>query len=148
MSKRSGKTTLKKIKDNLDKGESINELEVVYLPLYNNPGMTYEDVFKAIIELLPKITPDKQEQELLLTLSALLVNKFVAEEEYKSILEAIKMAYEDITMFKILEENGALKKAREMAKKLFEYGISIEIIKDTSGLSDSELLEIQGELRH
>ena len=53
------------------------------------------------------------------------------------------MAFEDNTMFRILEENGAIKKAREMAKKLLELGVSLEIVKEGSGLSDSELLEIQ-----
>jgi len=53
------------------------------------------------------------------------------------------LAFEDNTMFKILEENGAIKKAREMAKKLLELGVSLEIVKEGSGLSDSELLEIQ-----
>ena len=51
--------------------------------------------------------------------------------------------FEDNTMFRILEENGAIKKAREMAKKLLELGVSLEIVKEGSGLSDSELLEIQ-----
>ena len=46
-------------------------------------------------------------------------------------------------MFKILEENGAIKKAREIARKLLELGVSLEIVKKSSGLSDSELSEIQ-----
>jgi hypothetical protein len=53
------------------------------------------------------------------------------------------MSFEDNTMFKILEENGAIKKAREIARGLLEFGVSIDIIKKTSGLSDNELLEIQ-----
>jgi len=55
----------------------------------------------------------------------------------------IKLAFENNTMFKILEENGAIKKAREIARKLLELGVSLEIVKKSSGLSDSELSEIQ-----
>ena len=143
LSDRDGKAALDNIKQNLSQGIPVNELEVVYLPLYNNRGKSFEDIFQEIIKLLPQITSDKQEQDRLLTLSALLVNKFVPADEYKTILEAIKMAFEDNTMFKILEENGAIKKAREMAKKFLELGVSLEIVKAGSGLSDSELLEIQ-----
>ena len=143
LSERDGKATFDGIKEKLDKGDPVNELEVVYLPLYNNHDMSYEDVYKAIIELLPRVAPDRHEQDRMLTLSALLANKLVPEGEFRKILEAIKLAFEDNTMFKILEENGAIKKAREMARKLLELGVSLEIVKKSSGLSDSELSEIQ-----
>ena len=53
------------------------------------------------------------------------------------------MAFEDNNMFRILEENGAIKKAREIAKKLFEHGMPLDIVKEIVGLSDSELSDIQ-----
>ena len=53
------------------------------------------------------------------------------------------MAFEGNTMFKILEENGATRKAREIARKTLELGVPLEIVKEASGLSDSDLWEIQ-----
>ena len=141
---RNGKAALKGIRDKLDKGAEINPLEVVYLPLYNNSGMTFKDVYKEIIGLLPKMAIDKREQERLLILSVLLANKFIEDDdEYKTILGMIKMAFEGNRMIKILEENGAIEKAREIVKGLLEFGVSIDIIKKTCGLSEDEILEIQ-----
>ena len=150
LTKRSSKTTLAKIKRNLAAGKDINQLEIVFLPLYNHPEMTYEDIYKAIIEILPSVAPDKHEQDRLLALSVLIANKFISEDEYKKILGAIRMSFDDFKIFKILkeegEEEGRLEKAKEIAKGLFECGVSIDIIKKTTGLSDDVLLEIQDSL--
>ena len=146
LSKRSGKAALKNIKEKLEKGEPVNPLEVVYVPLYNVSGMSYEGVYKEIIELMPKVTPDKHEQDRLLILSALLVNKFVEASTYKRILEAIKMVLEDNKLFKLLKEEGGTERAREAAKNFIKLGVSLDIIKKGLNLSDSELDEIQKEL--
>jgi len=146
LNKRSGRAALKEIRGKLDKGEPVNPLAVVYVPLYNITGMTYEDVYKAIIELMPKVTPNRHEQDMLLILSALLANKFVGEDEYKRILEAIKVALEDNKFFKLLKEEGSTERARIDARNLLELGVAVDIIKKGIGLSDHEIDEIQKEL--
>jgi len=40
------------------------------------------------------------------------------------------------------EYSGALKKAREIAKKLLEQGISIDVIKKSTQLSEKEIREL------
>ena len=147
---RSGKATLKTVREKLDKGEPVNPLEVVYMPLYNNSGMTYEEVYKSIIEIIPKITPDKNEQDMLLILSALLANKFVETDEYKRILGAIKVSLAENKLFMLLKEEGREEgreeEARKVAKNLLELGISVDIIKKATGLTDSEIDKLQKEL--
>jgi hypothetical protein len=41
LTKRNGKTTLNKIKKSLAADEAINELEIIFLPLYNHPEISY-----------------------------------------------------------------------------------------------------------
>jgi hypothetical protein len=142
LTKRSGKAALNKIRKNLAAGEVINELEIVFLPLYNHPKMTYEEIYRTIIELLPSITQDKHEQDRLLALSVLIANKFIPDDEYTKIIEVIRMAFEDNKLFKILENA----KARDIAKNLLKLGVSVDIVKESVGLSDSDISEIQQNL--
>ena len=142
LNKRDGQATLKRIREKLDRGEPVNPLEIVYVPLYNNSGVSYEDVYKEIIQLVPRVTPDKYEQERLLLLSALLTNKFVEKNEYRRILGAIKLVLKDNMLFKLIEEE----KTREYAIRFLELGVSADIIKKGLDLSDSEFDEIQKEL--
>ena len=141
LNERDGVAALNDIRKKLDMGISVNPLEVMYVPLYNNFGVSYENIYKTIIELMPKITPDKDEQDKLLILSVLLANK-LASNEYQKILGAIKVALADNNLFKILEDE----RDREAAKRFLALGVSIDIIKKGLGLTDDEIDAIQKEV--
>ena len=141
LNERDGVAALNDIRKKLDMGISVNPLEVMYVPLYNNFGVSYENVYKTIIELMPKIMPDKDEQDKLLILSVLLANKLVPENEYQKILGATKVALANNNLFKILEDE----RDRETAKRLLELGVSVDIVKKALGLTDADIDAIQKE---
>jgi len=150
LKERDGRATLKAIREKLDRGESINPLEAVFVPLYNKGRMSYEGVYKTIIELMPRITPDKNEQDMLLILSALLANKLVDDSVFNRILEAIKVTLTDNRFFKLIKkegiEEGKKEEKRKAAKNLLILGVPIDTIKKALFLTDNEIDEIQKEL--
>ncbi|MBO7412156.1 MAG: hypothetical protein J6U20_00625 [Fibrobacter sp.] len=52
------------------------------------------------------------------------------------------LEYEKESSFLDGELSGALKKTREMAKKLRDSGVAIDVIAESSGLSQAEVLEL------
>jgi len=146
-----GKVILNRIRKCLDGGEQINPIEVVYAPLYNNHGASYEDVYQEIAEIVFRFTKNKHEQVNLLVLSALLINKIVGEEEYNRILEVIKMAltsYEALDMLvskldeaRISEIAKSIK--TEIVKRMLDEAMPIEKIVKLAALPHDEVLAIK-----
>jgi len=70
----------------------------------------------------------------------------VPEDEYRRILEAIKVALEDNKFFKLLKEEASKERDKTVARNLLELGVAVDIIKKSIGLSDHEIDEIRKEL--
>jgi len=152
LDKRNGREIIKKVLRQLDKGEPVDPLEVIYLPLCSNRGISYEDMYREIIDIVPRITKDKYEQGKMLVLSALLVNKIISDDaEFTRILEVINMAYTDHEAVKLLVEKLTETQVsitlREVAKNLLADGVPFDKIrKSFTILSNNDLLEIQQEV--
>jgi len=152
LAERDGKKLINKVLRQLDKGESVDPLEIIYYPLCNNQGISYEDIFREIVDIVPRIAKDKYEQGKMLVMSALLVNKIISDGvEYNKILEVIQMAYTDQEAVQLLVEKLTETRisvtVREIAKNLFEDGVSFDKIrKHFTVLSENDLLEIQQEV--
>ena len=135
----------------LDEGKQVNPIEVVYAPLYNNHGASYEDVYREVAEIIFRATKSKHEQVNLLVLSALLVNKIVGEKEYNRILEVVKMAltsFEALDMLVTKLDEARIKSAKreqavESAKVLLELNIPVEAIVKSTGLTRKEVAALQ-----
>ncbi|MCL1988350.1 MAG: hypothetical protein FWG64_10340 [Firmicutes bacterium] len=88
LKERDGDATLQKIRERVANGEPINELELVYLPLYGSKqGTTMYDFLSAALKLTPQIgetaTTSKKLQMLLIFLTIRNADK----EQIKKILE-------------------------------------------------------------
>ena len=124
LKERDADTVLAEIDRKLDAGEhsTINEIEIIYLPLYGSTsGKTTSDLLNIAIKLTPKVSKgDKRKQYKLMDLLILLTGSFVSDEELNEIMEDNMRILEDSPAVRVLEDRGI--------KKGIEKGIEIAAI--------------------
>jgi hypothetical protein len=138
----------------------INELEVIYLPLYGSAsGKTTSDLLDKAIKLTPQVAKnDKQKQRKLQDLLILLTVSFIGDEELNKILEANMRILEDSPVIRFLEDRGrsqgisqGISQGREqekifIAQNMLQDGEDINKISRITGLEISKITELQEEL--
>ncbi|MCL2016541.1 MAG: hypothetical protein FWG68_09885, partial [Defluviitaleaceae bacterium] len=88
LNERDGDATLQKIKQQLANGEPINELELVYLPMYgSNQGTTMYEFLESAIQLTPQISDNAQITKKLQILLLFLTLRTADTSKIKKILE-------------------------------------------------------------
>jgi hypothetical protein len=136
LSARDGDALLEKIKGQIERGERVNELEMIYLPLYHSKDKSVAELFEKVITLAPKVSSNIENNQNIMLLSALLCNKFIPGPEYKRIWEVIRMYVDELFIVKMAKEEArkeARKEARdekalEDAKAMLEEGDSLDKI--------------------
>ena len=146
------------IKRKLATGAPVNELELIYLPLYNGNSKTVAQRLKEVIVLAPQVAKDKNQSQKLMLLASLLTNKFVPEEEYQEIWEGIKMLAEELFIIKFAradgiaegkaegiaegEARGITEEKRRLALKLLQRGYDVATILELVEITEDELDEL------
>ena len=132
--------------------ESINELLLIYLPLYGSKsGKTTAELLDATIKLTTKVAKDDEAKKIKIhSLVLLLANSFITDEEVNKILEENSMNLENNRVVRILEERGVKKGIAQgmtqTAKNMLHGGLSLQEISKYTGLEHKRLLELQAEL--
>ena len=134
--------TLAEIDRKIKAGEhsSINELEIIYLPLYNSPsGKSTADLLDIAIKLTPQvIKDDKQKKSKLHDLLILLTGTFVTDTELNTILEANMRVLEDSPAVRVLEDRGMnkgrLQEKADIALNMLQAGEDYSRISLFTGL--------------
>jgi len=134
--------TLAEIDRKIKAGEhsSINELEIIYLPLYNSPsGKSTADLLDIAIKLTPQvIKDDKQKKNKLHDLLILLTGTFVTDTELNTILEANMRVLEDSPAVRVLEDRGMnkgrLQEKADIALNMLQAGEDYSRISLFTGL--------------
>ena len=143
LGERDGDKLLEEIEEKISKGESINELELIYAPLYNSSNKSVAQLLKEVMQLAPKAIVDEKESQKIMLLSVLLTNKFVSADE----LEAINMVLEEIKAFKLAESKGREKGSREEKEKiainLLRKGFDLITISEATDLTQEEIEKLQ-----
>ena len=170
LGERNGDELLEKIKKQIENGEHINELELLYLPLYNKSTGTVGGMLKKVIALTKEIFSDEMRQNIML-LAALISNKFIPDEEFQEIWEEIHMLIDEIKILKYAKRDGVreglergrseglkrghnqgLKRGRQegqqenqqtVVRKSLQEKLPIEIISSISGMSIEDIQAIE-----
>ena len=133
LGERDGDLQLAKIKESIAKGEPVNELELIYLPLYKSKDKSVIEVVTEVITLAREAIDDISTYQKVAVLTALVTNKFISEEEYKTLWEEIKMIVDEIKILKFARqdgiEEGFAKGKEEGIEEGIEQGIEQGIIK-------------------
>ena len=137
----------KKLKAGVQK--SINELEIVYLPLYGSKsGKTTSQLLDTAIKLVPKVVEDdKQKRNKLHDLLILLAGSFVTDTELNTILEANMRILEDSPAVRVLEDRGVRKGIEQTARNMLLDGDDFSKISRITGLDVDRIAELQNELQ-
>ncbi|TDP95917.1 hypothetical protein C7957_1082 [Halanaerobium saccharolyticum] len=107
MSDKDGKEKMKELREKIEKGEEINYLELIFLPLMNSDQDMVKRV-KETIELEDKLDADQKFKNNLAALTIVLCDKFLSSENMIELWRDRKM----VKFFKYVEEQGK-KKGKE-----------------------------------
>ena len=116
-----GDSILSKLQYNIENGLEINELEMIYLPLFGSKTKKPIELLKAGKDLLLKSKTDSISKQKIMALMLLVSNKFVEKAELESIWEEFKMVAE-LKIVQIAEEKGMEKGMKKGMEKGMEKG--------------------------
>jgi len=150
LKERDADETLKAINAKLDAGEydSINLLEILYLPLYGSKsGKSTSELLDTAIKLTPEVAKDDNQKKIKLQdLLILLTGTFVSKEELNKIWEANMRVLEDSPAVQVLGDWGKKQRELEIAVNLLRRGRDIQEVSEDTGLSIARVAELRDEL--
>ena len=155
LKKRDADKLLSEIEKKIQAGEhsNINELEIIYLPLYGSPsGKSTADLLNKVIKLAPKIArDDKHKQNKIQDLLILLTGSFVSVEELNKILEDNMRILEDSPAIRVLEDRGIIigkdQGITEIAKNMLKEGDEYSKISRITGFDIDRIKALHDELQ-
>ena len=77
-SKHNADQILERLKENAQKGEPINELEVIYLPLFRSDIYKPEDLLQESVKIIRQLKELKEDQKLKMIALALMVSNKIS----------------------------------------------------------------------
>jgi len=127
---------------------NINELQLIYLPLYGSEsGKTTAELLDTAIKLAPLLAKDDAvKQRKLQDLIILLTSTFVSDEELSKILEANMIRMEDNRAVRVLGNLARKQREIEIAINMLRDGDDAPKISRITGLSIERINELQAEM--
>jgi hypothetical protein len=131
---------LKKLKDDIEAGNSVNELELVYLLLFSSSKFSPTELFLKSNELVRAMQADDTHKRKILALLVTLAGKVVEWSKLEKIIEEAKKMGNLIIEY--CEEIGEKRKGEETARKMVAKGYDVLDIIEITGISAERLREI------
>ena len=145
------------IKKKLKAGEHINELLLIYLPLYGSEsGKTTVELLDTAIKLTPEVAKDDMVKlDKLQSLMILLNSTFVSEKELEQILEANSMVLENNRAVRVIKDmgrkqgilQGIEQGIEQTAINMLQEGEDFAKISKFTRLDTAKLMELQSKLQ-
>ena len=152
---------LGQIEEKLSRGEPINELQLIYLPLYGSgSGKTVAELLKLAMKISTQVAKEAHELNKIQSLLVLLCGSIVKKDEMSKILEENKMKIEGNSALEILTEwatEAGLRRGMEqgieqgltlVAKKMILGKGDFSQISEITGLSMQRIYELEAELNN
>ena len=121
MSERNADLKLKEIKEKVEAGEEINELDLVFLPLMQSEK-EISDLVKTTIKLEQNLNLSSYETSRLAAMTLVASDKFLTTQQTEEIWEEFKM----LKVFKIAEQKGLEKGMEKGLEKGEKKGVKKE----------------------
>ena len=136
---------LDRLKKDIAANKPVNELELVYLPLFRSIKYSPTEIFKESTSLIKYLQVDSDRKQKIYALSIVLANKVVDKDQLDAALEEVlKMGN---IILETVEEYGRKKGKEEekveIARKMLNLGIDMLDIIEATGLSAERLREIR-----
>jgi len=143
LKERDAEATIADIEGKLLRGEKINLLELLYLPLYGSTDKTEGELLSYAIKTTPKAVYNKHDQRKLFSLLMLLMVTFISKEEFNQALEENAMLLENHPAAEFFGERAIKKTKIETALKMLARGFTTQDIVDVLDVSAEWVEEIQ-----
>jgi len=146
---RDADAALEKIEAKLKAGEPVNELELIYLPMYTaKSGKSTADLLDIAIKLVPRAAQgDKHKKKKLHSLLILLTGTFITDDELNTILEANMRILDDHPAVRVLEARGHRKAMERVAVSMLEEGDDYPKVSRVTGLDVDRIATLDKERR-
>ena len=136
---------LVKLKKDVAANKPINELEVVYLPLFRSVKLSSTELFKESVSIIKSLQIDDNRKRKIYALSIVLAGKIVdkatlavVEEEVKKMGNVIIEYFEELG-----EKRGAERREEEIAKSMLDKGMDLLDIIEVTGLSVERIRKLR-----
>ena len=140
---------LNRLKKDIADGKVINELELVYLPLFHSTKFSPTELFKESTRLIKELQIDDDLKRKIYALSIVLANKVVEQEKLDEALKEVIMMGNIIieTAEKMGEKRGekmgAERREEEIVKNMLSKGMDALDIIEVTGLSVDRIRKIR-----
>jgi len=134
-------------------GKPINELKLVYLPLFHSTRLNPTELFTESIKLIKNLHIDEDNRKKLYALSIILAGKVVDATALESAKEEVlKMGNVIIEVFEKHGEErgikiGAEQREEEIARKMLHEGIKLSDVNKFTGIDVDRLSELRDTIR-
>ena len=129
------------LKQDVADGKPINELKLVYLPLFHSVRLNPTELFKESAKLIMDLQADDNQKRKIYALSTILAGKVVDKTAIEAVLEEVKKMGNVI--IEVAEAIGEKRKMEETAKKMLADNLKLSDIIKYTGIDVDRL----GELR-
>ena len=144
---------LDELQKDITDGKSINELKLVYLPLFKSVKFSPTELFKESTKLIKDLQVDDGYKRKMYALSIVLAGKVVDKSALEAAKEEVlKMGNVIIEVFEKHGEErgmiiGAVRQQEEIACKMLYKGFKLSEINELTGVDLNRLNEIRKTLR-
>ena len=155
---------LAKLKANIEEGREINELELIYLPLFGSKEFSPTELFKESTAIIKDLNIEDERRMKLFALSVVLAGKVVDKAQLELFWEEVKLMNNVILEYaeergiklgeergmklgeergiKLGEERGIKLGEEETARRMLAKGYDLEEIAEVTGVSLERLREM------
>lgn len=141
MSERDGDKLLEELKGKVSRGEVINELDLIFLPLCGSTK-TKDEILRSGLELLPKVNPANVTRSKIGALMLMVSDKFIEKETFYELWEELK-GMANLKILEVAEEKGIEEGKKITALEMLANGEPIDKIIKYTKLTYEQIEELK-----
>ena len=134
---------LDELKRDIEDGKPINELKLVYLPLFHGKALDATGLFLESTKLIRSMKVEEQLKQKMLSLAILIAGKVVNPDALSQINEEVKLMGTGNVILDFAEEYGAKREKEETVKRMLLKGCKLSDIVDFTGIDIDRLVELK-----
>jgi len=139
---------LDELKRDISAGKPINELKLVYLPLFRGKTLDSTGLFLESTKLILSLKVETQLKQKVLSLAILIAGKVVDPDVLKQIYEEVKLMGTGNVILDVAEEYGAKREKEEIAHKMLHEGYDALDIARLTGIDLNKLHDMRKSLNN
>ena len=137
---------LDELKQDISEGKQVNELKLVYLPLFKGRTLDATGLFLESTKLIRAMKIGNDLKRKIFTLAILIAGKVVDNKVLDEIYDEVIMMSTGNVILDYAENRGAERRAEEIAGKMLTKHMDVLDIIEVTGLSVEKIREIRKEM--